>query len=182
MKLIPMKKAEFSAVYDQLEQNFIREERRSREDAEAMLERSQYVVYHAISGDERVGFITVWELDGFTFAEHFVVYEAFRNRGYGAEILAALKEIYPRIVLEAEPPVGEMPRRRIGFYERNGFCRNPRPYFQPSYYGEEDGVELVVMSYPALLADFDGTVAQIYETVYGKTWKKERNDDGLECV
>ena len=167
MKLVAMGREEFPAVYEQLEKNFIREERRDRADAEAILECPQYTVYHAVEGDEKVGFITVWELEGFAFAEHFVIFEPCRNRGLGAEVLRLLAARYDRIVLEAEPPVGDIQRRRLAFYGRNGFCQNDRKYLQPSYRKGGEGVELVLMSYPDPVSDFDGTVSQIYQTVYG---------------
>lgn len=35
------------------------------------------------------------------------------------------------VLLEVEPPLGEMEQRRIGFYERLGFHLNPYAYVQP---------------------------------------------------
>ena len=157
---------DFDSVFDAIESSFIPEERREREDARRLMEEGRYTLIHVLDGECRVGFLTVWELDGFTFVEHFVTYEKYRNKGYGSAALGLLKEKYASIVLEAEPPTEELAARRVAFYERCGFCRNPQYYFQPSYRKNGNGVELVLMSLPTVLGDFSGTVAEIYKKVY----------------
>lgn len=161
---------DFDSVYDALEASFIPEERRDREDAHRLMLAGKYTVFHVLDGDCRVGFLTVWELDGFAFVEHFVTYEKYRNCGYGSAALGLLKGRYDSIVLEAEPPTEGMPARRIAFYERNGFCRNKSFYLQPPYRATEAGVELVLMSYPTALDDFHGVAGEIYGKVYGKKY------------
>ena len=168
---ISLKKAtveDFDAMYDELERSFISEERRDREDARRLINDGVYTVYHVLDSEARVGFVTVWELDGFAFVEHFVTYGRFRNMGYGSSALELLKARYDKIVLEAEPPNDNLTARRVAFYGRNGFCKNSQYYFQPSYRKGGDGVELVIMSYPRLLDDFDSAVSKIYKKVYGK--------------
>ena len=158
---------DFDAIYDALEKSFIPEERREREDAERLMAEGEYTLFHILDGESRVGFVTVWELDGFAFVEHFVTYEKFRNMGYGSAALGVLKDRYANIVLEAEPPTEGIAARRVAFYERCGFCRNEQYYLQPPYRLGDSGVELVLMSLPAVLEDFDRVVAEIYEKVYG---------------
>ena len=130
-----------------------------------------YTVFHILDVDSRVGFVTVWELDGVAFVEHFVVYEAFRNRGYGSKTLELLKERYDNIVLEAEPPTEGMAARRVAFYERCGFYRNDQYYIQPPFRKNENGIQLVLMSYPSILYDFHSTAREIYSKVYKKIYK-----------
>ena len=174
MRLQKAENEDFDSVYDELEKNFIPEERRDREDARKLMTAGEYTVYHVIDGDSKVGFITVWELGAFAYVEHFITYEKFRNSGYGGEALSLLKEMYRNIVLEAEPPIGEMPKRRLAFYERNGFCRNEQYYFQPPYREGGNGVELVLMSYPTLLSDFYAVARDIYAKVYGREYREDK--------
>lgn len=162
---------DFDSVYDALEASFIPEERRKRDDARALMLSGKYTVFHVLDGECKIGFITVWDLEGFAFVEHFVTYEEYRNKGYGSRALSLLKERYDSIVLEAEPPTEGMPARRIAFYERNGFCRNKQFYLQPPYRESENGVELVLMSYPSVLDDFHCTAGEIYKKVYNKNYK-----------
>lgn len=166
MKLIKARYEDFDPIYTEMEKNFILEERRDKNDAEKLFDKAEYVIYHTKKDGKYIGFVTVWELSDFAFIEHFVTYEKYRSKGYGSEVLAKLKEKYGVLVLEAEPPQNDMQKRRIAFYERNGFCQNPQRYIQPSYRKDGRGVELVLMSFPSKLSDFENTVHQIYSSVY----------------
>lgn len=169
-----LKKAEaedFDRVYDELERSFIPDERRDREEARELVERGAYTVWHVLDGENRVGFVTVWQLSFGAFVEHFATYPQYRNKGYGGAALALLKERYGSIVLEAEPPTGELPARRVAFYRRNGFFKNEQYYFQPPFRKDGNGVELVLMSWPSPISDFKDTVSEIYGRVYGREYK-----------
>ena len=166
MELLKIKKEEFDAVYDELECNFVPEERRDREEARAILDRPEFEFLHLLEGGENVGFISLWHLEGFTFAEHFVTYEKYRNKGIGGLVLDLLKKEYPEIVLEAEHPENEISRRRIGFYRRSGFLVNDYPYIQPPYRKGESGVPLLLLSYPSILDNAEAVVKELQSTVY----------------
>ena len=161
-------KGDFDAIWAEMQQNFPREELREELDAKAVFDDPAYAVYHLVKDGERVGFITLWEFDGFVFGEHFVIYEAYRNRGLGGEAIDAVTARFGKMILEAEHPVSEIAARRLGFYRRHGFSVNPQPYFQPSYHAGEEDVPLALLSYPAPLTDaeFDDAVTRIYEVVY----------------
>ena len=77
------------------------------------------------------------------------------------------------IVLEVEPPTTETARRRIAFYERNGFSLCERAYVQPPYrpWEETEGLTLLLMTTaPDFLEEhFDEVRATIYAEVYGVT-------------
>lgn len=168
MKLKKIKSDEFDHIYSELEKNFIPDERRDYNPSKALLELREYDVYHIIKDDKKVGFVTVWHLEEFAFVEHFVIYEKERCLGYGSQALSLIIKEFPKIVLEAEPPVNELCKRRLAFYERNGFYQNDYPYIQPSYRENGNEVSLILMSYPEPLADCDDTVSEIYKRVYRK--------------
>ena len=168
MKLVKAAADHFDLIYAEMEKNFIADERRDKKDAEKILGSEKFSIYLANNDDGvNVGFVTVWELTNFAFVEHFVIYERYRNKGYGGEALFELKKKYNALVLEAEPPLSGIQKRRIAFYERNGFLINPQKYIQPSYRIGGRGVELILMSFPSRLADFLATVCEVYENVYG---------------
>ena len=67
-----------------------------------------------------------------------------------------------------EPPEGELTRRRIAFYERNGFCLNPYPYAQPSIAEGRAPVPLMIMTYGHQISEeeFIKTRDLLYKEVY----------------
>lgn len=70
------------------------------------------------------GMATIWRFDKMSYLEHFAIFPDMRCGGVGSEALRCLRmlEAPKPLVLEAErPEAGEMARRRIGFYLRNGF-------------------------------------------------------------
>ena len=164
---MPVTDAEFDGVFEEMENNFVREERRDREAARALLGEPRYTFFHVEDEGERVGFITLWHLEATTFVEHFVTYEKYRNRGVGRRVLSLLADSYGSLVLEAEHPETEMAARRLAFYGRAGFVKNDYPYLQPSYHGGE-GVPLALLSYPAALADTAATAKMLKHAVYGQ--------------
>ncbi|MNY54601.1 hypothetical protein D3C86_1904940 [compost metagenome] len=52
------------------------------------------------------------------------------------------------MLLEVEPPAGELEQRRIGFYERLGFHLNPYDYVQPPLRTGQPDLPLRIMTYP----------------------------------
>lgn len=167
MRLLEINKQEFEGIYAAMCEAFPYEERRDLAAARALLDTPSYHIFHTVAGDERVGFVALWELDGLTFLEHFVTYQAYRNRGFGSQVLSVLQARYPALVLEAEHPETEMATRRLAFYGRAGFVKNDYPYLQPSYHGGE-GVPLALLSYPAALADPAATAKMLKRAVYGQ--------------
>lgn len=166
MELIPVSEAEFDAVFDEMEANFPRDERRDRAVARRLLKEPRYAFFHVVEEGVRVGFITLWRLSDVTFLEHFVIYEAYRNRGVGARVIGLLQSRYARLLLEAEPPAEGMTARRVAFYERCGFVRSDYPYRQPAYRAEGAPVPLVLMGWPSLPDELRPLVQELYETVY----------------
>lgn len=129
-----LNETQFPMVYEIMEQSFPKEERRSYEGQRALLEREEYKLYGAVDCQGRIiGFLAVWELEGLLFIEHFAVTPEARNTGVGTQLLGLLRKEYRiPMCLEVELPVDDLTRRRIGFYERNGFALLPFPYEQPS--------------------------------------------------
>jgi ribosomal protein S18 acetylase RimI-like enzyme len=120
--------------------------------------------------DEKVaGFIIFWNFDEFVFLEHFAIEPGLRGLGTGERTLAKIKALYQKtVILETEPPADEMTRRRIGFYERNGFHLLDRHYLQPSYDGIKPEVEMKLMCNSANISSekLEKHVQYIREKVY----------------
>ena len=120
--------------------------------------------------DTPVGFITYWDFGKFCYAEHFAIDPARRNGGYGKQVLDLLcRQLQRPIVLEVEMPEEEMARRRIGFYQRQGFTLWQQPYRQPPYKHGDPYLPMRLMVYGDLDSEkaFDAIKQRIYREVYG---------------
>ena len=120
--------------------------------------------------DVYVGFLSNWQFDGFRYVEHFAIDPAARNGGIGGlalRLFLALQE--DAVVLEVELPEDDLTRRRVGFYERQGFRLDTQCYIQPPYRVGGPSLELRLMSYGPLELSprFAEVRDALYEKVYG---------------
>lgn len=115
------------------------------------------------------GFLAVWEFEFFIYIEHFAVDPALRNSGTGSAMLKELVKQYQKLIcLEVELPEDELTRRRIGFYERNGFVFNEYPYIQPPISKGKSPVPLRIMTYGEAITreTFEAMKNVLYRSVY----------------
>ncbi|MDD4692085.1 MAG: GNAT family N-acetyltransferase [Eubacterium aggregans] len=163
---------DFDAVYAIMEEAFPVSERRPYHGQRKLLEEEAYTLYGYEKGGELAAFMALWELEPFIFTEHFAVSPAFRNQGMGETILGeTFKVLHKPLILEVEEPeVSEMARRRVGFYERNGFHLTEVAYDQPVLTPGGEIVPLRVMSWPEPLsvADFQAARKEFFQRVYGQ--------------
>ncbi len=118
------KTEEFDKIFSILENSFPPDEYRTYEGQKFLWNHPKYTVY-VIPDDESdciKAFITVWKFEDFAFIEHFAVNPFYRNQGLGSLILHEILNLLQcQICLEVELPKTDFAKRRIGFYERNGF-------------------------------------------------------------
>lgn len=169
IQLEKLTEQDFSQVWSIMERSFPQEEHRAYTGQERLLDNSYYQLYGYKKEGTIAAFFAVWQFEKFLFIEHFAVSEACRNSGIGAEILQQLLQmIHMPTVLEVELPEGELPRRRIGFYERNGFVWNDYDYIQPPMEEGKPEIPLRIMSYPTVLEPEQYEVVRkiLYREVY----------------
>lgn len=99
------------------------------------------------------GLLCAWSLENWRYIEHFAILPAMRGQGMGAQALDAYCARHPQVVLEIDPPVDETSIRRLGFYERCGFVRNPYDHLHPAYRPGYAPHALVLMSIPRAMRD-----------------------------
>lgn len=119
--------------------------------------------------DIPVGFITYWDFNTFYYVEHFAINPALRNGGYGKKTLDYLcKELNRPIVLEVEMPLEEMAKRRINFYQRQGFVLWEKEYKQPPYKPGDGFLPMYLMAFGDLQCeqDFEMIKNRIHKEVY----------------
>lgn len=95
-----------------------------------------------------VGLVLYWETESYVYIEHFCISPPLRSKRYGERVLSALKEKNKTLILEIDPPRDPISRRRKFFYERCQFSENLYFHIHPPYHKENEGHELVLMTYP----------------------------------
>ena len=141
-------KLNFDDVYKIMKQSFPLEEIRGYEGQRALLDREDYFIKTYIHSGEVAGFCAYYELNDVLYIEHLACSPAVRGLGIGTKLVQeVLDEAGERsVILEVEPPVDEMTKRRVAFYEKLDFHLNPYYHFQPPLNKDTDGVELKMMS------------------------------------
>ena len=94
MDIIKATLSDFDIIFSEIEKNFIPDERRDYADALRLFKKGKYEIIQFLTDGKKVGFITVWHVSDFVFAEHFVIFEKYRNKGLGAEALDKLKNTF----------------------------------------------------------------------------------------
>lgn len=119
-----------------------------------------------------IGLLTYWDFDTFLYIEHFAISSERRNKGYGQQALATLKAKQEgMIVLEVEEPIDEITRRRVIFYQRQGFILQNYPYEQPPYRDGDEWFPMKIMSFQT--EDFtEDTFLQVKSTIYQEVYGK----------
>ena len=155
---------DFPEIYRIMQASFSDDEYRPYDEQLAVFEEPEYRIYYMPAG-----FLAVWEFESFIYIEHFAVDPALRNSGTGSAMLQELVKQYQKpICLEVELPEDELTRRRIGFYERNGFVFNEYPYIQPPISKGKSPVPLRIMTYRSEITreEFQKMKEILYRRVY----------------
>lgn len=153
-------------IYKSYCETFPEDERRSEKQFRNLFTNPKARVLAVLDDLQNIGYLVSWELTNFVFIEHFEIYSQFRSQKYGSQIIADLYKNYSHIVLESEPEdQDEDARRRIAFYQKNGFLIIDETYVQPCYDPEKKPLNLW------LLANWqpektDWIKEEIYDVVY----------------
>lgn len=152
-------------------ESFPPSERRS---VEAMLDlfenNDKFAIDMVIKDDQRVGFLTYWDLGKFVFAEHFAIAPEARNGGIGGKVMNLfIKEANKPIVLEVELPTTMFSERRVGFYQRLGFKYwEDIPYQQPSYHKGQNPIPMKLMTIGDI--DLSKSFGEVKDAIYSEVY------------
>ena len=166
-RIISPDSSEFQWAFRLYESSFPLHERRTRAAQEARLSCPDYHFTLFSEGAQPMGLLLYWEGSGLRYVEHFAVAEDLRGTGVGSRALGAFCGGGSPVVLEIDPPVDGISRRRREFYLRCGFADNPYPHVHPPYRAGFAGHPLAVLSFPAALRgeEYEAFAAYLAGTV-----------------
>lgn len=172
LQLLPLNERNLADACSLYEHSFPLSERRPTQVwADLMKTKKAFRIHEISKSGTFIGFITLWHFTTFIYVEHFAICPSERGGGIGAETMRILIENNKGvpILLEVEPPVSEIAKRRINFYERQGLFLLPYAYKQPPYRPMEQYLELKLMS---TRQDWDAkdiqiAIHEVYQSVYG---------------
>ncbi|MGN1246137.1 MAG: GNAT family N-acetyltransferase, partial [Muribaculaceae bacterium] len=125
-----------SQVKELYEAAFPPDERRDFAFVEQLLNTSPHfsirVATDSLTG-EFAAFLSYWNFTSFSYIEHLAVMPQIRGVGIGHKIMADFfVNVSHRMVLEVEPPIDTITRKRVAFYESLGMTLwSDFPYTQP---------------------------------------------------
>lgn len=118
------------------------------------MEQPAYELIAVQEEDRVVGFLSAWNLPRFCYLEHFAFSPECRGGGFGTRTLKEyLTGKTSPVILEIDPLVDEISRRRCGFYERLGFVLTDHEHYQPPFRRGDSPVLLRIMSYGRGITD-----------------------------
>ena len=141
----------FEEVWSLYQESFpLHEQRLPVHQSQAMAD-PRFFCRAAYEGDALQALLFSWRMGKLCYVEHFAVHPALRGSGIGSALLRDFCREEGAVVLEIDPLVDEISRRRKGFYERLGFAANPYSHAHPPYRAGNAPHPLIVMSWPAPL-------------------------------
>ena len=160
---------QFESFWKIYSESFPECEKRDRAGQIAALARKEYTVDFYYESVSMMGFIAYWDIGGYLFVEHIAIAKTGRGRGIGSILMNNLIHSGRHVVLEVEPPVDDITRRRIKFYERLGFYLNQHHHIQPPLQAGGSPLHLKLMSFPDKISvdDAESIEKCLLDIVYG---------------
>lgn len=166
-------KQDFEEIFEIMSEAFPPEEYRPKERQRTLFDDGRYIVYLLTENGRTMGFLALWMLQGFYFAEHFAVSSRERNRGLGSHFLQGVLPLLDMpMALEVENTEDDISKRRVAFYERNGFILTGTCYDQPNFHKSDKIIPLRLM-YTGL--DEGGPLPPFKTVIFRDIYKKAEN-------
>lgn len=126
-------------------------EQRSYQGRKAILKHNDYYLLSFEENGIFIGFIGCWRIQDYYYIEHLAISPVLRGQGYGQKVLKQFCHDVGKVILEIDPVIDEISRKRWSFYQHCGFHKNSYIHTHPSYYPENQPHALEVLSYPSTI-------------------------------
>lgn len=159
-------KEELQKIYDSYCLAFPEEERRNEQQFLELFTNDLCSIFLIEYHQEKVGYFISWNLTKGLFLEHLEIFPDYRGKKIGAAFLQKISENNETIILESEPEsYGEIAKKRLEFYKRNGFIILDFDYIQPAYESSKSSISLNLLA----TKPFENTsdlIREIHKKVY----------------
>lgn len=173
MEFVNLKTEDYPSFLKLYNESFPADERREYDDEEHLanfikMKGGKFHAFAAKDGDLFLAFLSYWTFEGYTYIEHFAVNPEQRGKRIGTLMLDHLfKEVSPNVLIEVEHPETDEARRRIMFYEKNGFkVRKEFNYVQPPYQPGKSPVPMLLMTHGDVDLHNEDSIKDMLAEVY----------------
>ncbi len=173
MEFVNLKMEDYPSFLKLYNDSFPDNERRIYEDEEHLanfikMKGGKFHAFAAKDGDLFLAFLSYWTFLGYTYVEHFAVQPEHRGKRIGALMLNHLfKEVSKDVLIEVEHPETDEAKRRIKFYEQNGFkVRREFNYVQPPYSPGQEPVAMLLMTHGNVDIHNSDSIKEMLAEVY----------------
>lgn len=142
-----MLKDNFEIFWEIYQDSFPEDEKRDKVGQIKIMKKKEYNI-ELYKENGVVGFITYWDIGDYTYIDHLAIKREYRNKGYGTKLLNLVKKRGEKFILEVEPPINELTKKRVKFYTNNGFFLNEYNYTQRPLKENGNSIKLDLMTYP----------------------------------
>ncbi|MCC8035612.1 MAG: GNAT family N-acetyltransferase [Rikenellaceae bacterium] len=150
LKITPSESRLWEQVWRLYNESFPEYGRRRVSSHTMACEDPDFHTYISIDNGNLLALLFYWTYGKTIYIEHVAVDPQMRGKNIGSKLLTsfARDNADSTIMLEIDPPVDEISKRRLAFYERIGFKNTGRIFTHPSYSRNGQGHELLVLSFP----------------------------------
>jgi len=141
----------YKAFYDFYFTSFPIHEQRNEQQQIYAFGQEAYHLDCCILDDKVAGFIAYWDFNDLIYIEHLAVNPEMRGKNIGTGMLSEFIKKDKPVILEIDPLVDEVSRKRLQFYQRLGFVMNNYVHHHPAYDKQYPPHELIVLSVPITL-------------------------------
>lgn len=127
-------------------ESFPLQERRTLDEQVELFSEEKYKMLCYTKDNILLSIVFYWHISSYTFLEHFAVNSSLRGQFYGSEILKNFIKEHKNIVLEIEPIIDEITKKRQKFYEKFDFVLNNHKHYQVPFRKDEKELKLLLMS------------------------------------
>ena len=161
---------DFSEAWNLYETSFPENERRNIEGQEHIVSLNNYYCEMVFLDEQHVGILFWWDFETLRYLEHMAITVNRQNEGLGSKIMKSFLnfDITKLTLLEVEPPITQIQKKRVAFYRKLGFKMNAYKYIQPSLQKCTEQVALKLLSFPSELnvESYNAFVSTYHKQIY----------------